>query len=338
MKSILHNAIIYLFALILCFSCKRTSVAEVETVFLSPDMEIEVLSDSTFFKRVQCISEYDGDIYMSLDQRMQILRMDKDCSIKATIGGYGRGPGEFTFMNSFFVYDDEIWAGNTKDLAYSRFTIDGKFMGVEEKSHKLFSFSRFFIEDNKIYFQKYNHQNKSSLVALNLNKNDDYIMFGAVTEFQDEFKTGMENRRLVFGCKDCIIAVPEGLPFIEKYNRNTLELMEVFDVLNIPMVDVLYQEKLNHPQNLEDNVMISIMRDAYLHGNMLHVIYNIPKKISDEEKRDSYSCHVFDISGDITYVKRYMLDEPGSKICITDDYMYCADNSNSVLKRYPLKQ
>ena len=338
-----YFVLLFLPILIMSFtSCiKRNN--EVNVISLSSDLEIDMLSDSTFWKDINCIVERDGDIYVSMIERMQIARMDKDLNLKNTIGHRGRGPGEFVYLNNFCVEGNEILIGDELNSAFIEYTTDGEFKSSGERGNRRSdSDFRFCIENGKIYFSRPDVDTGTSLAVLGIDgsKTDDYIQFGNIKNFNPPFKTIRQNGRHVFINRDNIITVPYSLPIIEKYDKKRLEFKEAFDVLTIPKVDEWYKEVTNGSDMSKPNSIFSMVKDAYLHGNMLYILYFTPMSMLDKTPVEYMGALVFDVGGDeIEYVKRYTFGEDALyKICVTDDYIYGALSGGGVIKRYPLKQ
>lgn len=334
----LSNGLLFICALLVTFaSCKKRSALQVEVVKLLPDKEMDMLSDSTFFEKVNCIVEYDGDIYLSLDQRMQIVRLDKDFNLKETVGMSGRGPQEFQYIKNIFVDDDVIWVGDVGKFSYMRFSTDGEFINTVKRSKGRYSLdNRFQVEDRKIYFSKRDLDKKTSLALLDLNKNDgadDFRQFGEFTEFTSETKTLTQNQRDVFVYNDELVVVPHSIPAIEKYDKNTLELTQRFDATVLPLIKERHDTFLKDQAESLSNTAHRFVFDSYLKDSLLYVMYMVKAPNENEYPL----AMVFDISGEIKYVKQYLTNELMRNICITDDYIYASSFMGGVVKRYPLK-
>lgn len=332
-----------LFLTTLCLTvfcaCKK-NYQDVDIVRISPDLTIDMLSDSTFFKNVQTLVEYEGDIYMSLDNRMQIIRMDKDLNIKNIIGRQGRGPSEFIYINKFFVENDTIWVGDSGKQALMKFSTDGDFGGSIPRSKGRYALqTRFYVENNKFYFSKIDIADKTSLACLDLNKKEgeDYKKFGELTEFSSDIKTDGQNRRHVFEYNGELISVPRSIPVIEKYDKNTLELKQKFDLSQIKDIDVINKKALEGNTQSNPAAFFILAFDMYVHENLLYIAFagSVEKTINSENPQQ-LGIFVFNISDDIKYIKRYMFDGTINCFCVTDDYIYATPTQGGELNRYPL--
>lgn len=335
----IHNTIyILLLVCMLCFSCKNTRLKE-EVSVLTPDLQIAELSDSTFFSNINCMVEYQGDIYASLHQRTQIIRLDKDLNLKNTIGRPGRGPGEFIFTDKFFVVDDIVWAGNPGVRAMMKFSIDGNFLGVERKTKNRYALNvRLGSEDGIMYFTMVDEDKKTSLAALDLNKDgsDAYRQFGPFVDFGSTTKNQNQNSKHVFLTRDHIFAVPISIPVIEKYDRNTLELLETYDMTTYLPIKENYKAVIEDPEQKAPNTSYSLVNDAYLHNGILYLI--CAGMAERNGKMERIGIMAFDTSGSIRYIKRYAFEEVPARICVTDEYLYAAAFRGGVIERYPLNQ
>ena len=331
-----------IFMLLFCFSCKQTP-NKIEVISFVPDLEIDMLSDSTFFRNINCMVEYDGDIYISMDQRMQVARMDKDLNMQNTIGNLGRGPNEFIFINNFFVANNIVWIGDVGKQAYLKFSPEGEFISVDEKSKNRYTLdTRFWIEDTKVYYSQPDLVNEMSLALLDLDKKDgdNFFRFGAIEKFESPTKTEVQNQRHVFVNNSHIITVPRGIPVIERYDKSSLKLVETFDVRTIPEIDEWYNYATGNFDLSDPRSAFIMIFDAYLNDGLLYVLYLTPQSLLNKTPKEFIGALVFDVDGDkIEYVKRYTFGSDAlHKICVTDDYIYGALSGGGVIKRYPLKQ
>lgn len=300
-----------------------------------------MLGDSTYFDYVKCMNEYDGDIYVSLAKPVQIARLDDDLNFKTTIGQPGRGPQEFLSVNKFTIDKDVIWVGDPGKNSFVRFATDGKYLNAVEKSRMHYTLAeRFAVEDGKVYFSQPDLEKKRSLAVLDLDAEDDRVLrqFGGFTDFQSPTKDMAQNRRHIFVTGDYIIAVPKSLPVIEKYDKQTLQLVETYDVTIHPMIKEVYALALNNPDIARPNVSYELLWDAYLHDDKLYVVY-LTDPDSPKDKRSDYNgILVFEVGGETKLVKQYLLEDELMSLCVTDSYIYGAPTVKGQIKRYPLNQ
>ena len=320
------------------FSC-RPSINVEELVFLTPDIEIDMLSDSTFFSEIGILLSHQGDIYMSTPERVQLVRMDKDLNLKNTIGRQGRGPQELLFFKSFLVTDDEVWIGDPNVSAFRKFTPEGQFIATETKSQNHYNnIERCAIEGDKIYFSDPNHDTQTSLSMLDLAQEDDSLRlrrFGTLTDFNHPSKSVLMNRSHIFIDQDYLIVVPLSIPVIQKYDKNTLELVETFDLMQISNMKGVYNHAISTEAAKLPNASYGLISDAYLHNNLLYIASFTSNNMPKDERSDFYGVMVFDISGTPRYVKRYLCKDFIHQLCVTDDYLYTSPG-RGLLKRYPL--
>lgn len=325
-----------LLTIIVFASCKTDKFDE-HIIYLTSDKEINQLSDSTFFSSTKCMVEYDGYIYASLSQRMQIICMDKNLQLKKTIGKHGRGPQEFIYIDCFSIYDSILWVGNTGQLALMKFSITGDYIGTERKTSEQYPLNqRFAIDNNKIYFSQVNVDKHTSLAILDLNDadNTNYIEFGEFTDFGQGYKSYEQNKRDVFITDDYIIAVPESIPVIEKYDKNSLNLIETYDLLTIPRISDIYNETIAFPELKEPYATYLITKDTYIHNGTLYILF--PTLYSQDSPEYFTGIFAFDIKKNIQFKNRYAFKEQMDIFCVTDEYIFTAPLTGGVIKRFPL--
>lgn len=337
MKNIPVIGFFVIFIVSFAFSCSCNAKSS-DKVLLYPDMSIDELSDSTFFNNINCLIEYDDDVYMSIDQRMQIIRMDEDLNLLATIGHQGRGPQEMVYVNSFFVDNDTIFVGDPGKLAYMKFDVNGNFIStIEESRNKYTLDSRFDVDNGLVYFSKINLETKTSMALLNI-EDDTYTEYGAFDNFGGDMKNHGQNRRHVFLYRNSIIAVPVSIPVIEVYDAANLQLVTTIELSDIPYVNILDVEAQNGQTISEPNMTYSLVSDAYLKDNQLYVLYYPPKeRINPDEYPGETRAFVFEIGGDtITLKKQLCFEDNITRICVGEKYLYGAMASGGSLKRYLL--
>lgn len=220
-----------------------------------------------------------------------------------------------------------------------KFTLDGNFISTEHKTKKKYSLNeRFAVDDSKIYFSKPNIDKKTSLAVIDLNKPKDnnYKEFGAFTDFGQSYKNKIQNKRDVFITDDYIITVPESIPVIEKYDKNSLELIETYDLLTIPIIAEALETTLNHPDIADPITTYSIARDAYLHNGILYIMLPTPTIKMKDGHKEYTGIIAFDIKDNIKYLHRYPFNEDMNIFCVTDEYIFTAPLTGGVIKRFPL--
>lgn len=324
------------FVLTACFSCTGSRDKE-QVVLLTRDRVIDQLSDSTFFTAIDCLMACDGDIYATLRGRMQIARLDRDLNLKNMIGKQGRGPGEFNLIRQFSISKDTLRVEN-EGVGMMKFTLEGEFIGMEEKMEGYSAvFNRYTVEDGTIYFSDPDPEKRLSLEKLDLRSDEENSLtrFGNFMDFGARKKNIGQNGRHVFVADEYILAVPAGIPVIEKYDRKSLELIESFDLATYPAIAEAYRIAASYPSSENPDVSQLLVNDVYLKDDLLYLCH--AGRIAGENgEMEPLGIMVYDVSKSTRYLKRYPVEMFLSQICVTDDYIYAAPVTGGEIERYVL--
>lgn len=331
MKLNLYLAIIALSGLAACSEAPKT---EIEYVELFSDKTMQQLSDSSFFNHVACISEYEGDIYMSDQKRCQIFRLDSNLNLLRTIGMEGHGPQDFGYIENFAIHQDTIFVGDVTKMRILRFSTDGQFCGAENPDEKIPLNYRVTMDDSHIYYTYAEGIPDKSLVDYRRDSTANKLRrFGQATDFGHPHKNKRQNERHVHRYDNTLIVVPASIPSVEIYDLkgNTLRSE---DISVIPVVKEMYLRMTGNRTIAETpNLTYTLFLDSYVHRDRLYIL----SSVYNNERLDHSSLLEFDLSnGGAEWVRQYDFPDWVVKCCVTDDYIYGFVPQSSSIKRYPL--
>ena len=331
MKLNLYLAIIALSGLTACSQAPKTQIEYVE---LFSDKTMQQLSDSSFFNHVACISEYEGDIYMSDQKRCQIFRLDSNLNLLRTIGMEGHGPQDFGYIENFVIHQDTIFVGDVTKMRILRFSTDGQFCGAENPDEKIPLNYRFTMDDNHIYYTRNEGIPDKSMVDYCRDSTANKLRrFGQATDFGHPHKTKRQNARHVHLYNNTLVTVPTSIPVIEIYDLKGNTLRSA-DIAGIPIVKDMYYKMTNDRRIAESpNMAYQIFLDSYVYRDRLYIL----SSVYNNERLDHSSLLEFDLSnGGAEWVRQYDFPDWVVKCCVTDDYIYGFVPQSSSIKRYPL--
>jgi len=118
--------IIFVISMVSFLSCNKFN-NKIPFVTLKSSIEVNELSDSTYFKNIRNIV-YGDYIYASDEENGRILKLDTNLNLLGTIGNSGQGPKEFAGIGYIAFWKDTLLALNVGGSTLSSFTTDGQFI------------------------------------------------------------------------------------------------------------------------------------------------------------------------------------------------------------------
>ena len=227
---------------------------EIKYVNLEPIVAIEELNDSTFFRDIPFIKEYDGCVYAVDNTNGRILILDINLNLQRTIGNRGLGPGEFNWMGDFAVYKDTLLAIDAGKL--NTFTIDGEFI-------ESYSFSN----DQSLAYENFCINKEGDLLFTSTldsfpvvkydRKMNRLFGFGEWIEPYNKESRRFLNNYLIACLNDKIITVQKDAPVINIYETNGNH------ILKKRLPEHLFEKRLNFKRH-EQERDASNLRKIYM--------------------------------------------------------------------------
>jgi hypothetical protein len=227
--------------------------------------------DSSFFSEISCMQFYNDHIYILDKNRRDVVQLDTTLTKMSVIGSGGPGPKELGACSTFYIYKDTV---NIMD-----YTVGGmkQFYHAEYLSrvicpHYTMSEDRFFCVNGEYVLPAATL--KSFGASFYRNDTTTTTYFGQKTFVRSEKQTFIRNfRSFVYDGGDAFYSIAETLPFIEKFNLETKDLVEKYDLSEIEVV----KESLNSikaKNNTNENSVYVLVSDCYLKGKKLFILFN----------------------------------------------------------------
>ena len=312
----------------LAAACSAPKPTELVPVELQTVASIDQISDTTFFSDSWMMKYDDGYIYSLDSKQMRVIRFDDDLHFSNFIGTNGRANNEIAMAHSMDIHDDTVAVYDSSGkMKY--FSTDGEYLGNQEfGEHTPADF--FIIQDGYTYFPTTN-VDESAFACISA---DGCIPFGAMN--QEDDNPGLlpfKNKRFMHVHNGKIIAVAQFYPFIEVYDKESLQLEQRIAYDDIPLVEqnILASQQI---QGNSDFIAITpVIRDCCFHDNRMYM--SVPDR--DNGKYNCNKVIAFDIGKTIRPVALYVLgDSSYGTICADDDYIYAFDSKNTAMCKIAL--
>jgi hypothetical protein len=235
------------------------------------------------------------------------------------IGTGGPGPKELGGCSTFYVYNDTVnildyTAGSIKQFYHTEYVDQLIF-----PRYALYE-DHFFCVNGEYIFPAANL--KSFGASFYRNDTTTITYFGEKVFVKSERQTFLRNfRSFAYDGGEVFYSIPETLPFIEKFNLETKELVEKYDLSEIEVV----KESLNGikaENNTNENTTYELASDCYLKGDKLFILFNRflaqgTKKalLVLETEPHLHISSIYQLSFNTYY----------DALCVSDDYIYMYD-------------
>jgi hypothetical protein len=315
--------ILMLVFIVSCTDSKKQ--VKIEEYYCKPDTVIRLYSDSSFFGYLSCMQYYNDKIYAVDTKRKDIAVFDKTFGSISFIGKQGHGPGEFADIYShLYIHNDTL---NVKESrGFSRF-YKGRYTDLVR--FPTGSSDRFAYRSGK-YYLPHSMPASTFVVAPAVTKfNPDSLIYGgSPVKFNDERRTIHSNHRHLLIDEKYFYLISYNLPIIEKYDINTLELVYIFDISGIPVI----QQNLEHAQQLSlpSNAYYNSVRDGYIFEDTLYLLSGIPSNTSDKNSSIvRISLYPEMKALDIMTFKGYH-----TTFCVSPDYIFTFCDPDECITRF----
>lgn len=326
----MKNTIIILFTCcwLSLFSCKQIN-SDVRIIKLQEDTIISQLSDSSFFADVRSLFFHDK-IYLTDYSRDQIIILDKDGNFIKTLGGKGKGPGEFLGASHLFKNNDTLYIANDAKRCIEVFTDSGYIRSLAfPQTVSLRANSRFFVHGSDFALTSFSDDNSNVFFDMVSGKTKNW---GRLIKFTTGKQTRIRNHRHLFKYKSFILSVSNNMPIIEKYDLSG-RILDVYDYSRVPVI----QQTINHVENekMGENTYFKMVPDAYLDNEKLYLL------ITSRKNDRVSSNHILEITVNdkmkITAI--YILGNGWyNSICISKNQLWTFNVLNGNLSKYTLNE
>lgn len=250
------SAFKYILIIIVCGACnsspniKRLNPTEVnKNVLVSDNWNMQ---------------EYDDDFYLNDYTNNHILILNSSLILKNKFGKEGNGPGEFSGVGSFVVYEDSIYVYDAGGMRINVFTKVGEFERTILLPPTNLDWSRFAILNQKMF------------LTAAVRSGTDYLIMDLSGKILKKVKSTNEpfslNQKNILSFNKYIVVLNKIAPYLEIFTQSG-ELLNVFDFREIEGLSELwkhYQNNLNQQQEGKNTTVI--FNDAYIEGSFIYVL------------------------------------------------------------------
>ena len=245
--------------MILFLSCNKFN-NKIPIVDLEPSIEINELSDSTFFNSIRYM--VCGDyIYASDEENGRILKLDTNLNLLGTIGNSGQGPKEFAGIGCIAFWKDTILALNVGGSTLSTFTTDGKFIDRYSigTDYSITQYNFCIDDEGFLYFT-------STLDSFPIVKYDRKMNrlfgFGEWNAPENkEFRSALNNNLIAY-FDDKIITVQTDAPVINMYRKDGKHLLKK------ELPEQLFKRRLIYKKNEQEKNAANFKKVYGLFGSI----------------------------------------------------------------------
>lgn len=299
---------------------KRTAV--LPTIKLQAVKTVEKFSDDFYLSEIMSMKHYGGRIYACCMQRSQILCMDEDFGLCSLIGQKGRAGDELLEPASFDIAGDTIAVSCYGE--FKLYTTDGRFVRSDNAGQYLPN-KNFARACGRYYYSTVSHR-----PLISLDSNGAYHGFGQCRQFDTPEQTRLRNARFTLVDGDKIITVSDNLPYIELFDRQTLEPAYRYDYSDVDLADRIMRK--NASDKLASNQYRELVADCCLQGQKLYLLladnldtYQVNKIIVFNLGNDCKPLHVLQLPD-----KRYL------SFCCDGHYIYAFNTGKGTFEKMAL--
>jgi hypothetical protein len=327
----------FIFVLIILFisSCggnKYPQVIAVDEHYCEVDTVIYTYTDSSIFGHISCMQHFKNRIYAVDVEQNQVSVFSENFDTVSFTGRFGRGPGEFSALCSpIYVYNDTLYVFNRSRVL--RF-YKGKY--IDELISPIIRESGRFVYNSGKYYLPYPTLT-STFVMANADTaltsefvHERLLYAGTSVKYDDEIRTIHNNHRSLLTCDGYIYLFSFNFPVIEKYDIETLELLQSFDLSNIYEIqqNLKYAESLS---TLPSNTVFSFIRDGYVYDSILYLLCSLPAEI---KKGVTTAILRISLYPEMKVLDILKFEGHNITLCVTSEYFFTFDSKDYGIKRY----
>ena len=312
--------LVYTLVIICLLSCDSSvNIVVLKEYQCEPDTAIMLYPDSSFFGSIWSMHYYKGKIYASDIKRIDISVFTENFDSVSFIGREGQGTGEFTGLSALYLDNDTLYIASDKGIQrfYKGQYIDVLNSPIREGGR--------FARLNSQYYIPYPTPTSTFVVGdrnvLSSSSAFENIKSGGTPKkFADEIRTIHSNHRTLFIDSGFIYLVSYNLPFIEKFDINTLELLSSFDLSGISVIN----DGLNHEKKLSlpPNSIYNIIRDGYISDGILYLLTTSPVSSSHNPTSAIVQISLYPEMKTLNILK---FDGHNTTFCVTPNYIFTFD-------------
>lgn len=319
------NIIIIILAVVTCISCS-TSSQSILVQNIKPDSYINVLSDSSFFSELRCLTMYKNQIFVSDSKRDQIFVMDTNMKLVDIIGNTNTNDNLYR-ISDFAISDDTLLVKEGGGNRYQLFTLTGDYVKSIPIHDNFSDYShRFLFKNNLLTLCA---KGDSALLTASIYDVDQQFFFGKRYDFNNIQQNHIRNQRFILDNDKSIYCISDNMPFIEQYDRCG-KLITKYDYSTLDCIN--NEIKYIFQKNIKENSYNILVYDCFLNNNSIYILY-----VSKVGGFQTNKILEFNIEPNISPVRLLVLpNEVYKSICIYNHNLYAFDYLTRSLQRFKI--
>jgi hypothetical protein len=281
-----------------------------------PDTVIDLYPDSSFFGQIQGMQYYKGKIHAADTKRIDISVFTENLDSVLFIGQSGAGPGEITGgVGHIYVYNDTLHVVDVKGIQrfYKGQYIDGTITPIKDRGR--------FAYFSGQYYMPYPMPTSTFAVGDRHVLSSENVKYGGTPKkFADAMRTIHSNHRILLIDSGYIYLVSFNLPYIEKFDINTLELISTFDLSGISVINEgLEREKT---MSFGPNSHYILVKDGYIADGILYLLIIAPSSLTKEPTSSIVQISLYPEMKALNILR---FDGYNTTFCVTPNYIFTFD-------------
>jgi hypothetical protein len=310
------------------FSCQNNGKYTVYKC--TSDLQIDQFSDSSFFSDIRCMQYSQGKIYVLDVQRRDIVVFDENFGNMNFIGKPGRGPQELAEPYQFYTIQDTMYIMDSGVGSIKSIYQDSVF--YQQSLNGRHVCNRFFYSSGNFYLSLPTDSSLFVVLEKTTDKNAIEKCGGKVFRFDIEKATIIHNyRNLLYNGTDVFYATSQNFSNIEEYDLKTLQLINILDISDIPIVRHNLNYSDTHPLT-NPNSLYTPFVDSYLSDNSLYLLCL--------QLGDNFKTNQLIRISLFPQIKVSAIYELPGKIyrsfCVSPDYIYAFNFTDATIERFKL--
>ena len=316
--------IVFYFVLCCVISCNQTYIT-IEYIALSPILEIDQFSDSTFFSDIRFMFADNDLLYISDYTRSQVMVLDNNGILASTVSSKGQGPGDLLGSSALFIRNDTVYVFDEKrkiSVFYKE-----QYLRAFDVPDGLDGSTNFALYGNNVIMTNFNQPHSLAFVDM---YTDSVVHFGQMFNFHSPIKNRIRNHRYVCMQDSFIYAISDNQPVVERYDPQG-NLVETYDYSKVEVVN----RKLSYVQQKpdEEKSYYILVDDCYLQNEKLYLLLITMK----DDKVQANTILEIDLSETMQAERLFYLGEDWfGSICCFSDCLWAFNITKSTLIKYKL--
>jgi hypothetical protein len=241
----------------------------VPTIDLTVEEKIDAVSDSIFFKSIECIVCTNDMLFFSNSVFDNIVCTDHNFKLKRIIGTRGNGPNSLLGINQFAIHDSILCVLNDGNQRINLYDVNSGNIITETTIHSAHLSNRNRKSFDGIFWYSDTFGSDKPVSAYNI-KHGTEELFGTGFEFSSAKQTAIRNKRLTVSNDSVIYVISDNLPVIETYSKETKQLTDSYDYsfFNIVKNEIKYR----NTKDSADNEYFYLCYDTYITDSNLYIL------------------------------------------------------------------